>query len=65
VASVFALTALKRRTGADSFAYWRVDNHGITLFVNLCCGNEGVNLIEPLLALEVVELFGEKNEDRD
>jgi alpha-galactosidase len=51
------------KTGADSFAYWRVDTHGITLFVNLCCGNEGVNLTEPLLALEVVELFGEKNED--
>ena len=51
------------KTGANSFASWRVDTHGITLFVNLCCGTEGVDLIEPLLALEVVELISQKGED--
>ncbi len=51
------------KTGANSFAFWQVDTHGITLFVNLCSGNSGVQLKEELLALEVVELFGEKGED--
>ncbi len=51
------------KIGADSFAFWQVDAHGITLFVNLCSGVDGVCLKEPLIALEVVELFGERGED--
>ncbi len=51
------------KTGANSFAFWQVDTHGITLFVNLCSGNSGVDLKEELLALEVVELFGSKEAD--
>ena len=51
------------KTGADCFAFWQVDTHGITLFLNLCCGNDGTDLQEPLLACEVVQLFGEEGED--
>ena len=41
----------------DAMCYWQVDTHGVTLFVNLCCGNEGTDLKSPILACEVVELF--------
>ena len=41
----------------DAMCYWQVDTHGVTLFVNLCCGNEGTDLQSPILACEVVELF--------
>lgn len=51
------------KTGADCFALWQVDTHGITLFLNLCCGNDGTDLKEPLLACEVVQLFGKEGED--
>lgn len=51
------------KTGADCFAFWQVDTHGITLFLNLCCGNDGTDLKEPLVACETVELFGEEGED--
>lgn len=51
------------KTGADAFAFWQVDTHGITLFVNLCSGNLGVDLQEELFALQVVELISDKGED--
>lgn len=51
------------KTGADCFALWQVDTHGITLFLNLCCGNDGTDLKEPLLACEVVHLVGKEGED--
>lgn len=51
------------KTGADCFAYWFLDPQGITLFLNLTCDSRGTDLKEPLLACEVVELFGEKGED--
>ena len=51
------------KTGADCFALWQVDTHGVTLFLNLCCGNDGTDLKEPIVACEVVELFGEDGED--
>ena len=44
------------KTGADCFAFWQVDTRGITLFLNLCNGNNGTDLQSPLLACEVVEL---------
>lgn len=47
----------------NALCYFQVDTHGITLFVNLCSGNEGVDLKEPIVACEVVELIGEKGED--
>ncbi len=51
------------KTGADCFAFWQVDTHGITLFLNLCCGNDGTDLKEPITACEVVQLFGAAGED--
>ena len=51
------------KTGADCFAFFQVDTDGITLFLDLCCGADGTDLQEPLLACEVVELFGEVGED--
>ena len=51
------------KTGADCFALWQVDTHGITLFLNLCCGNDGTDLKEPIVACEVVQLFGAEGED--
>lgn len=51
------------KTGADCFAFWQVDAHGVTLFMNLCSGNEGTDLKSPITACEVVELFGNEGED--
>ena len=51
------------KTGADCFASWFVDVHGVTLFLNLTNGNGGTDLKEPLVACEVVELEGESGED--
>lgn len=51
------------KTGADCFAYWFVDTRGVTLFLNLCNGNDGTDLKQPLLACEVVEYFGKYGED--
>ena len=50
------------KTGADCFAFWQVDTHGVTLFLNLLSGQEGTDLKEPLVACEVVELFGAEGE---
>ena len=51
------------KTGCDCFAMFQVDTHGVTLFLNLCNGNDGTDLQEPLLACEVVQLFGAEGED--
>ena len=51
------------KTGANAFVYFQADPHGITLFLNLTCGNTGTDLKEPLVACEVVELIGEEGED--
>ena len=51
------------KTGCDCFAMFQVDTHGVTLFLNLCNGNEGTDLQEPLLACEVVQLFGAEGAD--
>ena len=51
------------KTGPNCFAYWQVDPHGVTLFLNLCCGNEGTALKESIVAVEVVEYVGEVGED--
>ena len=51
------------KTGADCFAFWQVDTRGITLFLNLTSGLRGTDLKEPLVACEVVELFGKEGED--
>ena len=47
------------KTGANCFAFWQVDTHGITLFLNLKSGEDGTDIQEPLLACEVVETFAE------
>ncbi len=51
------------KTGADCFAFWQVDTHGVTLFLNLKSGEDGVDLKEPLVACEVVQRFGAEGED--
>ena len=51
------------KTGCDCFAMFQVDTHGVTLFLNLCNGNDGTDLQEPLLACEVVQLFGKEGDD--
>lgn len=51
------------KTGADCFAFFQVDTSGITLFLNLCSGNNGTDLSEPLLACEVVELHAPTGAD--
>ena len=51
------------KTGADCFASWLVDVHGVTLFLNLTNGKDGTDLKEPLVACEVVQLEGELGED--
>ena len=43
------------KTGADCFAFWQIDPRGVTLFLNLCSGNFGTDIKEPLTACEVVE----------
>ena len=51
------------KTGANCFAFWQVDTHGITLFLNLTNGWNGVQLEKPLLACEVVQTEGEIGQD--
>ena len=51
------------KTGADCFASWMVDTHGVTLFLNLTNGSGGTSLKEPLVACEVVQLIGDTGED--
>ncbi len=50
------------KTGTNCFASWYVDSKGITLFLDLSNGTGGTDLKEPLLACEIVELEGEKDE---
>ncbi len=50
------------KTGADCFAFWQVDAHGITLFLNLMAGSVGVDLKEELVACTVVERFAPEGE---
>lgn len=51
------------KTGADCFAFWQVDTRGITLFLNLCNGNVGTDIREPLVVCEVVQSFSEQGAD--
>ncbi len=51
------------KTGADCFASWMIDTHGVTLFLNLTNGRGGTDLKEPLVACEIVEFFGKEGED--
>lgn len=51
------------KTGADCFAAWLVDVHGVTLFLNLTNGSMGTDLKEPIVACEVVQLEGDRYED--
>ncbi len=57
------MTCYGVKTGADCFASWYIDPKGITLFLDLSNGRGGTDIKEPLVACEVVELFGEKGED--
>ena len=50
------------KTGPNCFAFWQVDTHGVTLFLNLMAGNRGADLKEPLVACEIVERFSEEGE---
>ncbi len=51
------------KTGADAFVFFQVDHDGITLFINLCSGNVGVDLQAPLIACEVIQREGAAGED--
>ena len=51
------------KTGADAFVFFQVDYDGITLFINLCNGNDGTDLQQPLVACEVVQREGAEGED--
>lgn len=51
------------KTGANCFASWFVDIHGVTLFLNLTNGNNGTDLKEPLVACEIVQLCSQAHED--
>lgn len=51
------------KTGADCFAFWQLDSHGITLVLNLTCGADGTDLKQPLTACEIVQYFSDDNAD--
>lgn len=51
------------KTGADCFAFFQVDSHGITLFLDLKNGSRGTDLQEPLLACQIVQYFSKEGED--
>ena len=51
------------KTGANCFAFWQVDTHGITLFLNLMNGSSGVSLEKSLVACEVAQMVGEVGQD--
>ncbi len=53
------------KTGANCFAFWQVDTHGITLFLNLKSGEDGTDINEPLLACEVVQMVSENQDCYD
>ncbi len=50
------------KTGADCFAFWQADTHGLTLFLNLMNGNSGTDLQSELIACEVVERIAPEGE---
>jgi len=50
------------KTGADCFAFWQADSHGLTLFLNLMNGEGGTDLQAPLTACEVVERIAPEGE---
>lgn len=43
------------KTGCDCFAFFQLDSHGITLFLNLMSGGRGTDLREPLDACIVTQ----------
>ncbi len=51
------------KTGANCFAFWMIDTHGVTLFLNLLNGAEGVRLQAPLIACEVLQKEGKLGQD--
>ena len=42
------------KTGPNAFAFWQVDAYGVTLWLDVRCGGEGVQPKAPLLAAETV-----------
>lgn len=51
------------KTGANCFASWYLDSYGITLMLNIGCGNQGTDLKEPIVACEIVECFSNQGEN--
>lgn len=49
------LTCYGVKTGCDCFAFFQMDAHGVTLFLNLMSGSRGTSLKEPLEACVVTE----------
>lgn len=50
------------KTGCDCFAFFQLDAHGITLFLNLMSGGQGTDLREPLDACIVTQTESRGNE---
>lgn len=57
------LNAYGVKTGCASLAYWQCDPKGITLWLDVRCGSDGVALTEPLVCAEVVCRHGAEGED--
>ena len=51
------------KTGADAFASFAVDAHGVTVFINLTNGSGGTDLKEPIAAIELIQHEGAEGED--
>lgn len=50
------------KTGCDCFAFFQVDTHGVTLFLNLTCGAGGTLVPESFTACRVTELANREGE---
>ena len=47
------------KTGANAFCFWQMDRKGITLFIDLTCGDGGTLIKKPLELCTIVSLFYE------
>lgn len=50
------------KTGCDCFAYFQIDPHGVTLFLNLMSGAQGTLVTEPFVACTVTETVSQPDE---
>lgn len=50
------------KTMPNAFCFWQLDTHGITLFIDVCSGADGVIVNEDLFLCEATYLVGKKGE---